>query len=145
MPQIREQVQAFGMEDRVNFAGAVDNVHEYLSATDLMVLITNWEGLPISILEGLSFSLPMVASDVSGISEEVIDGYNGLLVERGNADDVAKAIATLMDNPQQLAKFGANSRKLFEEQFTQQAMYGKLKNLYEDVIAKHEEAHAVAV
>lgn len=145
MPQIKEQVKAFGLEDRVNFAGAVNNVHEYLSATDLMVLITNWEGLPISILEGLSFSLPMVASDVSGISEEVIDGYNGLLVQRGNADDVAKAIAAIMDDPQKLDEFGANSRKLFEDQFTQQAMYGKLRALYEDVIAEHQASHSVAL
>ncbi len=136
METTRQQVQQAGLADRIHFHGAVKNVPEYLRKTHLKVLITNWEGLPISVLESLSYGMPVVASDVSGVSEEVIDGYNGLLTQRGDVDSVKTALAKMMDSPQLCEEYGANSRNLFEEHFTQEAMYKKTKSLYERVIAE---------
>lgn len=135
LDDIVAQTKAAGLDHKVKFEGMVSNVSEYLRKTDLMILTTNWEGLPISILEGLSFSLPVVATDVSGVSEEVINEYNGFLVDRGNAKQVTEAIEKLMDDPEELAKYGRNSRLLFEKEFTQEAMFEKTKALYEEVIA----------
>lgn len=129
------QTKAAGLDHKIKFEGMVPNVPDYLNKTDLMVLTTNWEGLPISILEGLSFGLPVVASDVSGVSEEVINEYNGLLVDRGNVEQVTAAISKLLDNPAQLKEYSKNSRLLFEKEFTQEAMYKKTKALYQEVIA----------
>jgi len=133
LPEIKQQVAAAGLSDRVNFCGAVSNV-PFLSETDLLVLTTNWEGLPLSILDGLAFGIPVVASNVSGVSEGVIDGYNGLLTERGNAEQVSSAINRLLDQPDTVARFGENSRKLFEERFTQRAMFEKTLALYYEVV-----------
>ena len=134
LEEMQSKVNAAGLNEKIHFEGAVKDVPGYLRKTDLMVLTTNWEGLPISILEGLSFSLPVVASDVSGVSEEVIHEYNGLLVERGNAEQVKNAIQKMMDNPEQLQQYSRKSRKLFEKEFTQEAMYKKTKSLYQNVI-----------
>ncbi len=70
------------MSDKVFFEGAVNNVPDYLQKADVFLLITNWEGLPISILEAMSYGLPVIASDVAGVKEEVLDGVNGFVVPR---------------------------------------------------------------
>ena len=121
--------------------------------TDLQVLITNWEGLPISILEGLSFSLPSLASDVSGVREEVIHDYNGLTVPQADVDATAAAIETLISNADRLADYSNAARALFEKNFTFEAMFSKTLALYEELagqtrppaqtVAAEEPANAV--
>ncbi|MDB4766602.1 glycosyltransferase family 4 protein [bacterium] len=135
MEDMKTKVIENGLGDRIFFEGAVSDVPSYLNKTDLMLLITNWEGLPISILEGLSFSLPVVASDVSGVREEVFDRHNGLLVERGNVNQTKEALKELMDNPDLIEEYGRNSRLLFKEKFTREAMYEQTKSVYEEIIA----------
>ena len=130
------KVQACGIQERVHFAGMVSNVSDYFRQIDLLVLITNWEGLPISTLEGLSFSLPVVASRVAGTCEQVVDGSNGITVARGDVKEVANAIETMVQNPEMRVAYGKASRKLFEDRFTIDAMYQKTLALYETVVAE---------
>lgn len=134
LSQTQSLVRKCGLSEKVRFHGAVHNVADYLAKSDLKVLITNWEGLPISIIEALALGLPIVASDVSGVSEEVIDGYNGRLAVRGDVESVRHAIEHMMDDPERCEQFGKNSRSLFEERFTQSAMYAKTRDLYLRVI-----------
>lgn len=132
--EIKKLVHELGLEQRVKFEGAVSNVEDYLIKTDLMVLTTNWEGLPISILEGLSFGLPIIATDVAGVREEVIDGYNGITVKRGDWLSVKNAIDKIYHNQELRVLYGKNSYILFDEYFTIQAMYTKTINLYKSMI-----------
>jgi len=140
MEDMKTKALQNGLKERIFFEGAVRDVPSYLNKTDLMLLITNWEGLPISILEGLSFSLPVVASDVSGVREEVFDEHNGLLVERGNVNQTKEAIKKLMDNPDLIEKYGRNSRLLFQEKFTREAMYEQTKDVYLKIIASKNQS-----
>lgn len=140
LDSIQELVRKYKMEDRVHFEGMVNNVPNYLAKTDLLVLITNWEGLPISTLEGLAFGLPVVGSNVSGVSEQIINQFNGLTVERGNVDEVAQAIASLIDSPTKMLEFSANSRTLYEENFTLNAMFQKTKSLYKSLIKRNKKS-----
>ena len=123
-----------GIDDKVNFEGAVENVAQYLSYTDLMVLSTNYEGLPISIIEALSMGLPVVATDVSGISEQVIHGYNGYLVPWKDINKLADTLKECIENSENLKILGKNSLKLFEEKFTIEEMFMSTVNLYEKCI-----------
>lgn len=134
--EIKRLAHYLKIEHRIKFEGAVSNVEDYLIKTDLMVLTTNWEGLPISILEGLSYGLPIIATDVAGVKEEVIDGYNGKTVKRGDWLSVKKAIEELFHNQELRILYGKNSRILFEECFTTQAMYKKTISLYESMTLK---------
>lgn len=135
--ELEELVQQFGLSDKIYFEGLVDNVPDYLAKTDLLVLITNWEGLPISTLEGLTFSLPVVASDVSGVREQVVHEYNGLLVRQGDVADVQQALAKIMDHPELLDKYGKNSRQLYLEHFTDEVMIQNTKALYESLVLEN--------
>jgi glycosyltransferase involved in cell wall biosynthesis len=127
-------VDNLNLSQKFHFEGAVLNVEDYLLKTDIMALITNWEGLPISIIEGLSFGLPIVATNVAGVKEEVIDNYNGITVERGDIESIKTAILNLYYNADLRKQYGINSRKLFESNFTVETMYKNTLTLYQSII-----------
>jgi len=131
-----EKTRSLKLMDRIHFKGAVSNVGDYLCRSHLLTLITNWEGFPISILEGLSFGLPILATDVAGVKEQVIDDYNGITVPPKDVDAVASALESMMKSPKKLAEMGRNSRELFEQKFTREAMYKKTVALYRNLINK---------
>ncbi len=132
--ECEQLVEELQISDKVHFKGMVDNVPDYLAMTDVLVLITKWEGLPISTIEGLSFALPVISSDVSGVREQVINNFNGLLVERGNVSQVRDAVRDLMNSPEKRSEFSESSRRLYDQHFTNRAMYEKTKRLYESLI-----------
>ncbi len=140
----KQLVEKNHLANRIFFEGAVSDVPRYLSMTDLQVLITNWEGLPISILEGLSFGLPSLASDVSGVREEVINHYNGLTVPQGDVDATAAAIETLIKHPDKLQEYGLAARKLFEKEFTFEAMFSRTLRLYGQLVESATCVEAIA-
>lgn len=133
---LTEKVRALNLTDRIHFKGAVSNVGDYLCRSHLLALITNWEGFPISILEGLSFGLPILATDVAGVKEQVVDDYNGITVPPKDVEAVAKALEVMIGSPEKLAEMGRNSRELFEQKFTREAMYKKTVALYQNLINK---------
>jgi len=133
-PEITGLVEQAGLSDRVDFKGAVDDVPSYLRQSTILVLATNWEGLPISTIEGLSIGLPVVATNVAGTREQVIDDYNGITVPRGDALTLTAALSKLILDPELRFSFGCNSRKLYEEKFTLDKMIERTSALYEEVV-----------
>lgn len=129
----RKELEAFvkehGLINHVVFTGAVNNdkVFDYLAASNIYVLMSSSEGLPISIIEGLRCGLPVIATNVAGIPETVIDHQNGLLVNR-DVDDLAKVFATI--DAYDWNKFGIESRKLYESNFT----YLRMREEYSKMI-----------
>lgn len=85
--------------DNVEFTGWVENVGDYLAAFDLFVFPSLHEGLGSSLLDAMSFGLPIVASNVGGIGEIVEDGVNGILIPPDNADALTNALQRLSGDP----------------------------------------------
>jgi glycosyltransferase involved in cell wall biosynthesis len=112
--------------------GEVHAAHVYLKYADLFILPSNYEGLPISILEALSYGIPVVASDVGGISE-MLDGRNGFAVENEVGAFVNKIEYCVDENVRKQMKLAA--RESYLERFTVDKMvdgYTKIyKQLYE--------------
>jgi glycosyltransferase involved in cell wall biosynthesis len=94
-PAIDERRAALGLQDRVELLGERSDVPEQLREVDAFVLPTLWEGLPYSILEAMAAALPVVASRVGGVPEEVVDGETGFLVERQDPAALAGALRRL--------------------------------------------------
>lgn len=125
--------QQLGIDDRIRFLGAVDNVAEHLANSAMFVLSSHWEGLPRSIVEAMRAGLPVIASDVGGVREQVIDGQTGILVERGDPTALRNAIAKLlMDSPLRSA-LGAGGRDLYEQKFRFEQMLHKTIQIYDEV------------
>jgi glycosyltransferase involved in cell wall biosynthesis len=91
--ELMSLVEQLEISDRVSFLGARADIHEFLSAIDIFIMPSLWEGQPIALLEALAIGKPCIASDVDGIPEIIVDGANGYLV---SPKDVA-GLATVMD------------------------------------------------
>ena len=132
--QARANSVRLGLSDRVVFMGARNDVPELLAKAHLFVLASNYEGLPISILEAMRAGLPIVASDVGGVGESVCDGENGFLVPRGDALILRKKLQKLISNATLRKQMGAASRRRYVEEFTVEQMILKTLAVYEKVL-----------
>jgi len=102
---------------RAELVGARRDVRELLAAADLFVLSSRSEALPISVLEAMAAGLPVVATDVGGVSELVVDGETGFLVPPADAKALAQALETLLREPRLRRRFGAAARRRAEQRF----------------------------
>ena len=89
-----------------------------LAAADLFVFPSLFEGLPGAVIEAMAMGLPVVASDIPALREVVEEDRNALLTPPASAEDLADAMARLLDDRTRSAAFGERSRRLFEEHFT---------------------------
>jgi glycosyltransferase involved in cell wall biosynthesis len=134
-------VERLGLENRVSCLGNRTDVAELLAESDIFVLSTKWEGLPVSILEAMRAGLPIVATDVGGVAEMVKDGEQGFLTRRGDAEQLRDRIQCLVDSPTLRAKMGASARAKFAADFQMETCIRKHVALYRRCLAKaHKEA-----
>ncbi|WP_323665721.1 glycosyltransferase family 4 protein [Pectobacterium punjabense] len=131
---MKKMVDAYGLRDKVSFLGERRDIVEFLSKSDIFILISNWEGLPLSLLEAMRSGLPTIASDVGGVKECVADGKSGFLVRKGDTEDVAQKICMLLDNAEIREDMGKHGREVFEKNFVFDAMYKKTISVYQNVI-----------
>jgi len=134
LPDCVAMVEELGLKHTVNFLGNRHDVPEILSKAQLFVLSTNYEGLPISILEAMRAGLPVVATDVDGIPEEVIDGESGLLVPRKDIGKMAYALEKLLSSPTIRKDMGDFGRHTFENQFSLKRMLQETQSVYQEII-----------
>jgi len=98
---LERQAQALRVADRVVFAGSVgqDQIAAHYRAANIFCLPSFGEGIPVALMEAMATRLPAVASRVMGVPELVVDGDSGLLVAPGRADELARALRTLVRDP----------------------------------------------
>jgi glycosyltransferase involved in cell wall biosynthesis len=120
-----------GISQRVRFLGSQSQPERYLAASDVFVLCSDFEGLPLTILEAMRAGLAVVASDVGGIAEAVEKGRTGFLTT--NDEDLTQALAMLLENPDLRERMGREGRKRFLERFLLEQMLAHTLKIYEDV------------
>lgn len=108
---------------KIIYKGEISDVTPILKNYDVYALISNWEGLPIGIIEAMRVGLPILVSDVGGNSECIKD--NGYLVKRQDVEDCKKQIKKFCDERENLPQLGQNSRMLYEKEFTAEKMVGE--------------------
>lgn len=134
---VESAVRNAGLEGRVRLLGNRRDVPELLQQAQLFVLVSKWEGFPISILEAMRSGLPVVASDVGGVREAVLHGKTGFLVERENPDDLREKLAIMLCNPGLRRSMGDTGRLVFEQHHMVEQMILKTIDVYREVIADH--------
>jgi len=97
---------------------------------DVFVLSSNFEGLPLTIIEAMFAGLPVVATKVSGVPELVFPERNGFLTIPGNPEDLAQKILLLVEDTTLRKRMGQESRKIAESLFTLDRMIEEYSNLY---------------
>ena len=118
-PYLEKYAADNGLNDYISFVGVTNQVDKYLVNSDIYILPSEDEGLPMAILEAMRASLPIVSTPVGGIPEIIIDGYNGYLIHPS-----VEGVLSFLDrlNNTDWISFGRNSRKIFEEKFTVEKM-----------------------
>ena len=119
------------LSQRVHFLGQRSDVAQWLNTMDAFVLSSHYEGLPISIIEAMSAGLPIVASDVGGVSELVHHNQNGYLFPEGDTAKLTQLLKTL--DQKQKKQLGQESFKLYEEKFTLEKCVQGTWQVYESV------------
>lgn len=132
--QLEKKVSELGLEQKIIFAGSRQDVPQILSMTDLFVLPSLKEGLPMALLEALAASLPVVATNVGAIPKVIEDGHSGVLVQPGDAKELAKAIMDLLANPQKANRLAKNAHRKVKQQFSSERMAEKYIDVYQDVL-----------
>jgi glycosyltransferase involved in cell wall biosynthesis len=115
--RLEDEIGYLGLEGRVRLAGERRNVPELLAESDIFALASSSEGMPVSVLEAMAAGLPVVASRVGGVPEQVVDGETGLLVDPGDPQDFAEALAMLVGDGELRRRLGAAGRARAEKEF----------------------------
>lgn len=133
---IRARANSLGIGERVLFSGLCNDVPERLSKADLFVLASGFEGFPLSILEAMRANLPVIASDVGGVSESVVEGTTGFLVPKGDKDALADRLRLLIADPELRMRLGVQGRSFYEREFSFEVMYNRTFDIYQRVLER---------
>lgn len=126
----------FNLEQDMILAGWREDVARILSAMDIFVLTSLWEGLPISVLEAMSASLPIVATNTGGISEVVLEGKTGFLVSPRDINKMVEKINELLRNEILRKQIGQSANVSLSCDFTIENMVSNTEDLYCNLIKK---------
>ena len=132
--KLKKRVKQLGLENSVIFTGLRRDVMYLVKAADIFVMSSIHEGFSLAILEAMAVQKAIVAFDIPGVREAIIDGRTGVLVRCRDSVALAKAIINLLDDPAQREKLGYEARKRVEEQFDAQRMVDRYEALYETLI-----------
>jgi glycosyltransferase involved in cell wall biosynthesis len=116
-PEVEAEIRRLGLEEHVQLAGERDDVPALLADSDLFVLSSRSEGLPVSVLEAMAAELPVVASDVGGLRELVADGETGILVPPDDIPALGAALGRLVEDRELRRTLGAAGRARAEALF----------------------------
>jgi glycosyltransferase involved in cell wall biosynthesis len=132
---LEAQAHDLGIEERVSFLGYRDDVGALLSACDLVVLPSLYEGLPVALLEAMAAQRPVIATRIGGTDELVASGRTGLLVEPRDPVALAVAIRSLLADPATARLLAERASVVVKTRFSAEAMCGRVSKVYRELLA----------
>lgn len=128
--EIEKYVSEKGLSERVRFLGLRKDIPELLAASDIFVLSSDWEGLPLAVIEAMAAGKPVIATAVGGLPELIADGINGILVPPGYETALANAMTKMATNPIAAKQMGEIGRKVAKDKFAGEGMVREYEKLY---------------
>lgn len=133
MTKVQQLVDKYKLQKQIHFVGFQKNVDKFLIDSNVFILSTHYEGLPISIIEAMSYGMPIIASNVGGNSELVKNGVNGFLTN--NSRELREAIEYFEKYPEKIHSMGQNSLKMYESQFMLEDFLNNTQKVYKELIS----------
>jgi glycosyltransferase involved in cell wall biosynthesis len=131
---LKEEVNRCALQNRVRFLGFRDDVSALLSIMDVFVLPSLSEGLSIALLEAMAAGKPVIATNVGGNPELVVDGETGFSVPPRDVDALAAKLCLILEDTDYARNLGENGRKRVQEKFSLQAMANNYQQLYQNCL-----------
>jgi len=131
---LKKKIIESKLEDEVTYLGWVkgDEKQELLEKCDVVILPSYFEGMPISLLEGMSFGKPIISTRIKGISDILEHNKNGLLINTGDIDSIARAIEYYIDNKNMIKIHGDESYNIVKNYFPE-VVFKQLSQLYNSI------------
>jgi glycosyltransferase involved in cell wall biosynthesis len=136
MSNLIRQAKESGIESQIEFMGYCSDIPEQLAMMDIFVQPSLYEGMPNSVLEAMASGLPIIATNVGGTPEAIIDNQTGFLIPPGEPQAIADKIRYVIENPDIARQVGINAREYIKKHFSIEAMVKKTDELFENVIAE---------
>jgi glycosyltransferase involved in cell wall biosynthesis len=134
--ELAAQASALGVEKHIAFLGSRSDALELLSTFDVFVLPSEIEGMSNALLEAMAVGRPVVATDVGGNPEVVVDGETGFVVPPADPDRLAAAILKLLQAPDMAREMGAAGRQRVCEEYRVDVMVRRIENLYDSLLKR---------
>jgi len=131
--EIEGKIAGLGLKENVRILGFRKDVNRMLQLMDIFVLSSTSEGLPLSVIEAMASSKPVVVTNVGGLPEIVVPDRTGYLVEAKDAAALAEKIMMLLNDGALRKQMGEAGRRLVEERYSLQTMIDNYQKLYEDL------------
>jgi glycosyltransferase involved in cell wall biosynthesis len=135
--ELKARVRQKGLQDYFIFTGQRNDVTRILSAFEMLVMPSVFEGLCFAVIEASAMGIPVIASAVGGMRRSVLNGKTGLLVSPCDPKALAEAILWMLGHPQEAKEMGSAGKKYFLELFTQDRMVSMTEELYENLLTKN--------
>jgi glycosyltransferase involved in cell wall biosynthesis len=115
---LKAQMKKIGVEGNFIFMGHTDRVPEYLEICDFVVLPSLWEGMPLSVLEAYSAGKAVLATNIPGTREVMLDGVTGYMVSVKSSEALAQGLKKILTQPEKLISMGENARECWQESYS---------------------------
>lgn len=129
------RARALGLESRILFTGWREDLPRICADLDLLAVSSNNEGTPVSAIEAMAASRPVVATKVGGLVDLLQDGVTGRLVRPGDPGALSAAILDLLADPARRARMGAEARRVAHERYRAERLVRDVATLYEELLA----------
>ncbi len=132
--RIERLIDKLDLRENITVTGYRSNVAEVINCADALVLCSETENAPLTILEGMSCGLPVIGTNVGGIPEQVQDGENGFLVPPKSPEDIAEAALILASDKELLTRMGVKARETVLKRYTKDKVLRQYVEVYEDIL-----------
>lgn len=135
--ELKQLTSELKISENVIFAGWRKDAVDLLQLFDCFVSTSNFEGMPMVLLEAMSLSKPIVATSVGGVPEFIQDGFNGILLKSRDADMLGNIIISLLSDKTVARRMGKNGYNLYEKNFTAESMAVSYERLYRKYLGQN--------
>lgn len=129
--EIKSLIKELNLEYLFILTGFQSDVYKFYPIIDIFFLTSKYEGLPMVILEAMSFEIPIISMNVGSINEVVKNDYNGYLVNPGDYDDFLKRLLEVKSDKSKIESYGKKSRKIIYDNYNIDDYVEKIISIYD--------------
>lgn len=131
--QLQKLIVENDLQEQITYLGWVSGEAKdnYLRSCDIYILPSYNEGLPMSLLEAMSWGKPVISTRVGGIPELIRDNQDGMIVDAGNVEQISSSLVELIESKEKRKQFGQSSRDRIDEKFSDKVILPQIDELYQ--------------